>query len=191
MKSVDLVKVVTSHKVTRANFLEFGHTLGARRGCIGATRAEGASRGGVEGAGNIPRKCDSPVCSRDLGVGDRNRRDQRLGIGVQGALVNFIGGCKLNHFAEIHHRNAVADVTDDQKVMRDKQIGQPDLIAKLVKHIDDLRLDRHVKCRNGLVAYDEFGIDRQCARNADALSALLHRSSIFLLLLYRKRSSGI
>ena len=54
--------------------------------------------------------------------------------------------------------------------MGDEEIGQAEPVLKLVKHIDDLRLNGNVKSGDGLVAHDEFGVDRKGAGDAYPLA---------------------
>ena len=54
--------------------------------------------------------------------------------------------------------------------MGDEQIGQTELLLQILEQVDDLRLDRNVERRDRLVAHDELRIDRQRARDADALA---------------------
>ena len=58
----------------------------------------------------------------------------------------------------------------DKQVVGDEKIGQTELILKLIKHIDDLSLNGNVKSGDGLVAHDEFGVDRKGAGDAYPLA---------------------
>ena len=62
----------------------------------------------------------------------------------------------LDDAAEIHHRHAVADVLDHREVVRDEQVGEPELVLQVHQQVDDLRLDRHVERRDRLVADDQL-----------------------------------
>ncbi len=84
-------------------------------------------------------------------------------------IIYFIRRGELNHMSEIHHGDPVGNVPDNKQVMGNEKIGETELVLKLVKHIYDLRLDRNVKRRNGLIADDEIGIYRQSARYTDSL----------------------
>src|SRR5512143_2875724 len=54
--------------------------------------------------------------------------------------------------------------------MRDKQICESQLLLQVLKEIHHLRLNRHVKRRNRLIAYDELGVERERSRDADTLA---------------------
>jgi hypothetical protein len=61
-------------------------------------------------------------------------------------------------------------MTHDREVVRDEQKRQAEPGLEVLQQVDDLGLDRHVERRHGLVGDDEFRIDRQGPRDADALA---------------------
>ena len=77
---------------------------------------------------------------------------------------------QLDDAAEIHHRDALAEMPHDRQIVRDEQVGQAEALAQILEQIDDLRLDRDVERRDRLVADDEFRLERQSARDPDALA---------------------
>ena len=76
----------------------------------------------------------------------------------------------LDDLAEIHHGDAVAQVPDHRKIVRDEDVGEAEAVAQRLEQVDDLRLDRDVERRDRLVADDEVRLRRERARNADALA---------------------
>ncbi len=86
-------------------------------------------------------------------------------LGVDRLLVG-----DLDELAEIHHRDAVADVLHHGEIVRDEQIGQPEALLQVLQEVDDLRLDRDIERRDRLVAHDQVGIGSERPRNADALA---------------------
>ena len=58
---------------------------------------------------------------------------------------------------------------DQPQIVRDEQIGQLQLLLQIHQQVDDLRLHRHVERRHRLVEDEERRIQRQRARQADAL----------------------
>ena len=58
------------------------------------------------------------------GVGDRHRREQRLGVGMAGIFeqLGFVGD--FDDAAEIHHGHPMADMRHHREVMCDEQIGE-------------------------------------------------------------------
>ena len=59
--------------------------------------------------------------------------------------MKLLGRDDLDDLAEIHDRNAVADVLDHPQIVRDEQIGEPELLLQIEQHVQDLRLDRDVE----------------------------------------------
>ena len=88
---------------------------------------------------------------------------------MQRVLVELVGGRKLDDLAQIHHRDAVADVAHDREVVGDEQVGQPEVRLEVFEQVDDLRLDRHVERRDGLIGHDEGGLHGERAGDADPL----------------------
>ena len=64
---------------------------------------------------------------RRLGIGDRHRRQQRLGIGMLRRGEERVFAGELDDLAQIHDRDAMADVLDDGEVVSDEQIGEVEL----------------------------------------------------------------
>lgn len=54
--------------------------------------------------------------------------------------------------------------------MADEQIRDAELLLQIDQQVQDLRLHRDVERRNRLVEHQQFGIERQRARDADALA---------------------
>src|SRR6516225_4642451 len=82
----------------------------------------------------------------------------------------LLGRADLADTAEIHHRDAVADRFDHGEIVRDEQQRQPEPRLHLLQQIEDLRADRNVERGDRLVADDEFGIEHERLRDADALA---------------------
>ena len=89
---------------------------------------------------------------------------------MQRVVVDLVRGGELDHLAQVHDRDAVGDVAHHQQVVGDEEVGQAHLLLQLAKHVDDLRLNGHVKGGDGLVADDELGVHGQGAGDADALA---------------------
>ena len=88
---------------------------------------------------------------------------------MQGMLINGLGICQLHHLTQIHYGNSVGNMTNYQKIVGNKQIGQTQLLLQVVKHIDNLSLDGNVQCRNRFVTDDELRVNCQRTGNADTL----------------------
>ena len=61
-------------------------------------------------------------------------------------------------------------VAHDGQVVGDEQVGQAEVVLQVLEQVDDLRLDRDVERRHGLVEHDEPRLDRERPRHADALA---------------------
>ena len=57
----------------------------------------------------------------------------------------------LHQTPAVQHAHAVADAHDDAEIVRDEQDRQQQSVAKLLDEVENLRLNRHVKCRRRLV----------------------------------------
>ncbi|KAG1309702.1 hypothetical protein G6F62_014768 [Rhizopus arrhizus] len=105
--------------------------LAARHG-VWATRVERATSGRVQGRRQFA--LDRLVVAPPR----RQRRQffqQRLRVGMVGALEHGIGGRKLHHAAQIHDGHAVRDVADHAQVMAEEEIRQVQLVAQLFEEI--------------------------------------------------------
>src|SRR6266446_8474077 len=103
-------------------------------------------------------------------IRNRDRRQQRFGIGVQRRGIKLAGGRGLDDATEIHHRNALADMLDDRQIMGNKEISKTEFLLQVLQQIDDLSLDRHIQCRYRFIADDQFRLDGERARDTDALA---------------------
>ena len=59
---------------------------------------------------------------------------------------------------------------DDAEVVRDEDVREVELVLQVVEQVDHLRLDRDVERRDRLVGDDQLRVQRERARDADALS---------------------
>ena len=66
--------------------------------------------------------------------------------------------------------HAVGDVAHDVQVVRDEDVGEPELALQVLEQVEDLRLHRDVERRDRLVADDQLRVDRERAGDADALA---------------------
>ncbi len=76
----------------------------------------------------------------------------------------------FDDLAEIHDRDAVADVLDDGEVVRDEEVGEAEFVLQIAQQIDHLRLHRDVERGDRLVADDEARVQCERAGDADALA---------------------
>ena len=124
--------------------------------------------GGLTGLGTSP--CSTRFLRLIARVRHRHREQQRLGVRMQrrGEQRLLVG--VFDDAAEIHHRDAVADVLDHREIVRDEQVSEPHLALQVDHQVQDLRLDRDVERRHRLVADDQLRLERERAGDADALA---------------------
>ncbi len=61
-------------------------------------------------------------------------------------------------------------MADHAQIVGDEQVRQAELLLEVLEEVENLRLHAHVERRDGLVADDEVGVDRERAGDADALA---------------------
>ena len=133
-------------------------------GCGTRSRTAGCS-------GWAGRPC-SRIRSRPLRVRGPARARPRAARACRGAAASGTGPREsadsmiLPRYMTI---DPVGDVPDDGQVVRDEQIGQPELVLQVLEQVDDLGLDRHVEGRDRLVADDQLGPQGHGPGDADAL----------------------
>ena len=87
---------------------------------IAAAGMEGAARWRIDRAWHVA--VDQRLERFGFGIGDRNRGQQRLRIGMARMCEQFGLLGDLDNAPEIHHGDAVADMRDHRKIVRDEQI---------------------------------------------------------------------
>ena len=105
-----------------------------------------------------------------LGVDEWDRGEERLGVRMNRALVEDVHRRLLDDHAEVHDGDPVRDVADDAEIVRDEDVGEPELVLEVVEEVDDLGLDRHVERGDRLVGDDQPRIQGERTRDADPLS---------------------
>jgi hypothetical protein len=85
-------------------------------------------------------------------------------------VVDVTRRAELHHVAEVHHRDAVADVLDHREVVGDEQVREAELLLEVLEEIEHLRLDRDVESRDRLVGDQQTRRGGQRTRDADALA---------------------
>ena len=128
---------------------------------------EAASGGRVERGGDVALQDDPRALP--LRVGHRHRGEERLRVGVKRPVVQLFALRRLDDLAQVHHRDAVADVLHDRKVVRDEEVRDAVLALQIDEQVHHLRLDRHVERAHRLVADDELRAQRQRIGLARAL----------------------
>src|SRR5581483_12273817 len=104
-----------------------------------------------------------------VGVRNRDRRKQRLGIGMVGRLKEAFGAADLDQLAQVYDGDDVRQVADHRQIVRDKQVGGLAFVLKLGQQVQDRRLHGDVQRRHRLVAHDQFRLRGKGAGNGDSL----------------------
>ena len=61
-------------------------------------------------------------------------------------------------------------MTHRRQIVRDEDVGEPELALEPLHQVEDLGLDRDVERRDRLVGDDQLRLERESARDADALA---------------------
>src|SRR5262245_59381969 len=79
----------------------------------------------------------------DARIGYRLGGQKRLGIRMERIVEQLVAIRDYDDPAEIHDRDALAQMPNDREVVRDEQIRQTETPAQVLEQIDHLRLDRN------------------------------------------------
>jgi hypothetical protein len=77
---------------------------------------------------------------------------------------------ELHDSSEIHHGHPAADVLDQPQIVGNEQIRELQLLLQIHERVDDLRLHRHVERGDRFIEDEERWVQRERARQADALA---------------------
>ena len=106
---------------------------------------------------------------RVMQIGERHRRHEGLGIGMDWGLEQGLAGRHLAQPALAHDSDVVGDVIDDGQVVGDEQVRQLQFLLQVPHQIENLRLDGNVEGGNRLVEDDQVRLQGQGAGDADTL----------------------
>ena len=106
---------------------------------IGAAGGKAAARLGIDGRHHLALKQDALLGIVDIRGGDGGK--QRLGIRVQRADEELLGGSRFHQLAQIHDADIMGNMPHHGKVVGDEQEGQAMLLLQLLDEVQDLRLD--------------------------------------------------
>ena len=99
----------------------------------------------------------------------RDRGEQPLRVRLARMAVDVVGVRDLDDLPFAHHHDLVGDVLDDGEIVRDEDVGEPELVLQVLQQVQHLRLHRHVERRHRLVADQDVGLHREAARDRDPL----------------------
>src|SRR5580700_4926395 len=84
-------------------------------------------------------------------------------------LSNLLSRADLHNLAAMHHGDACREVAHHWHGVRNKKISKSKVALQLRQQIYNLRAHTHVESRDRFVRHNEFGMQRQRARNPNAL----------------------
>ena len=99
----------------------------------------------------------------------RDGSKQGLGIRMKSMCKKLVSAGLLHQCTKIHDTNAAGDITHYANVMGYEQHSQIHLPLQRGQHIQNLGLNGHVQRRNRLIADNQFWLNNQRPRNAQAL----------------------
>ena len=117
--------------MTGSDFPPGGNFLAAFVRCHRASRMKRTAGRRMDRRGNIAAEDDSLPFG--VGVHHRNRREQRLGVGMFRRGDNFAGGGEFDDFAQVHDHDPVADVLDHGEVVSDEQISKASFLLQILE----------------------------------------------------------
>ena len=88
-----------------------------------------------------------------------------LGIGQY-----FFSRAEFNDLTKIHHRHAIAHVTDHRDVMRNQHKRQIALALQFDQQIEDLRLYGNIQGGGRFIEHDDIRLGRKRAGDGNALT---------------------
>src|SRR5579883_1598774 len=89
----------------------------------GAASREPAALRRIDRVRDLATEDDALSSAFDLGIGDRYRRDQRAGIGMQRGVIELVAFGYLAERSQIHDSDAVADFPHHSQIVADEQVG--------------------------------------------------------------------
>ncbi len=95
-----------------------------------AARVEMTSRRGIDRAGHVTSEQDTLALAVNRWVRYGHGRKQCLSVGVKRVVVKLVTIGNLTHLPQLHYRHPIADMTNDRKVVGDKEISQIKFLAE-------------------------------------------------------------
>ena len=115
-----VLKKVARGKVTGLVLSVGGRDMLALFRRMRTSGVEAAALGRIGGRRNISLENDAVHLHVGIGVGDR--REERLGIGMQRICKDILLCAKLYHRSKIHHADLIRQELDYRKIVRNKEI---------------------------------------------------------------------
>jgi len=122
-------------------------------------------RGGEQGSRARDGCCGAALAPGTTGHG----REQLAGIRMSRRREDL--GCEsvFDDLALTHDRDGIAHLRRHAQIVRDEEHGQSESFANIGEQTQDLRLHRYIERGYRLVGDEYFRVERECARESDAL----------------------
>ena len=88
---------------------------------------------------------------------------QRIGI-------EFVCICDFHKISQIKNSDLITDLLYHLQLMADKQVSKSVFFLKILKHLNDLCLERNIQRGNGLIADYKFRLYGKCSCNGNPLT---------------------
>ena len=98
-----------------------------------------------------------------------HRRQQGLGVGMVRAVEHVVGVADLHDPTEVHHGDAVGEVSDHTEVVADEQVARALLGLQLRQQVEDCGLHGYIERTGRLVGDDDARVAGKGAGDCDAL----------------------
>ena len=134
-------------------------TSSAQRGIACGQRVwKRQPEGGASALGTSPaivsRSCLSSGCAGSAAI------SSACVYGCSGCAHSSVASASLDDLAEIHDRDAVADMRHAGEIVADEQVAHAERRLQMLQLVHDLRADRHVERRDRLVQHDQPRVGR-------------------------------
>ena len=99
----------------------------------------------------------------------RQSLQQQARIGMSRLSKEGLGVGLFDNLSRIHQRNPMSHVCHHAQIVGDQQQTQLALALQVLEQVQHLLLNRHIKCRGGLIGDQKVGFSGQCHRDHHAL----------------------
>ena len=100
----------------------------------------------------------------------RNGAQQAPRVLLRRCVEDLLDAGLLDHLAVLHHQHLVGHEAHHREVVADEDVGQAELVLQVLQQVEHLRLHRDVERAHRLVEHQHLGLQRQAARDRDALA---------------------
>ena len=85
-------------------------------------------------------------------------------------MIDLVGRADLLDTSAVHHGHAIGDFEGLVLVVRDEDAGHADFVVQLTQPAPELLAHLRIERTEWLVEQQHAGLDRECARQGDALA---------------------